>query len=64
MTAFEKWFKKQFENDVTAGAIYLFDCCMTGPSDSTVWQYLEKTGDEYYTIETFKKASKELLKGI
>jgi hypothetical protein len=61
MSAFQIWFRINFSKDVTAGAAYLYDCAMKGPSDSVVWQWLEKVGDERYSVETFVKAAKLIL---
>lgn len=61
MSAFEKWFQINFENDPEAGAKYLFQCCQLGGRDSIAWDYLQRTGDASYVAETFLKAAKLIL---
>lgn len=61
MTAFEKWFRHNFEGCPQAGASYLINCCMNGAKDSVAWEWLKKTGDKTFTPETFVKAAKLIL---
>lgn len=61
MSAFEKWFHINFKENIPAGAQYLYQCAAEGPADSIVWQWLDKTGDKTYSVETFVKAAKLIL---
>lgn len=61
MSAFEKWFTLNFKENIEVGADYIVHCCAHGPSDSVVWDYLDKTGDRQYTRETFIKAAKIIM---
>lgn len=60
MSAFNKWFKMQYEADPKAAISYLFQCTVL-EQDSIVWDYLEKTGDTTYTNSTFEKAAKLIV---
>lgn len=60
MTAFQQWFKREYERDPDAAISYLFRCTLAEPN-SVVWDYLKRTGDTQYTRQTFEKVAKLIL---
>lgn len=56
--AYEKWLLNNFGDDIERAAHSLWMDTKNGPSDSSVWYYLEQTGDKQYTVETFRKAAR------
>lgn len=63
VTAFERWYTREFGQSEVAGTYYLM-ASISGaplPPDSVIWTYLEKTGDKKYTLETFEKAHRLIL---
>jgi hypothetical protein len=46
LTAFEKWFHRNFAESPDKGARYLIQIVANGPGDSVVWDYLELAGSE------------------
>lgn len=61
MSAFEKWFQREFAEHPDSGAEYLYNCCVLGGQESVVWDWLGKTGHKTYTKETFVKAAHLIL---
>jgi hypothetical protein len=60
MTAFEAWFQREF-SDATDGGKFLAHATQDAEASSIYWEYLERTGDTSYTLETFVKAARIIL---
>jgi hypothetical protein len=63
ITAFAKWFHREFASDPELGAIYLFQMAFE-TTGGYAWEYLEKTGDKQYTRDIFRKAAKLILQEV
>lgn len=60
-TAFARWFYKNFADNPQKGAAYLFGMCGKGMLGDVGWEYLKRTGDKEYSINTFIKAAELIL---
>lgn len=61
MTAFEKWIKRESNNDPGRAAIMLRATLFSNPGrDNMVWDLLEATGDDSFSQETFLKAAEKI----
>lgn len=60
-SAFHAWFHHSFKDSPGEGAEYLLHCVRQGDPDNLVWEFLNRTGDETYSQESFVKAAQIIL---